>query len=65
MAMQYLGFPVEEMQKKLDNARALMEAQDLSGLLLTATANYYYFTGIRKLVDSLYARQIFDGRPYG
>ena len=64
MAMQYLGFPVEEMQKKLDNARALMEAQDLSGLLFTATANYYYFTGIRKLADSLYARQIFDGRPY-
>ena len=43
MAMQYLGFPVEEMQKKLDNARALMEEQNLSGLLLTATANYYYF----------------------
>ena len=60
MAMQYLGFPVEEMQKKLDNARALMEAQDLSGLLLTATANYYYFTGIRKLADwATFTRPVF------
>ena len=60
MAMQYLGFPVEEMQKKLDNARALMEEQNLSGLLLTATANYYYFTGIRKLADwATFTRPVF------
>ena len=55
-----MGFPVEEMQKKLDNARALMEEQNLSGLLLTATANYYYFTGIRKLADwATFTRPVF------
>lgn len=37
-----------------------MEEQNLSGLLLTATANYYYFTGIRKLADwATFTRPVF------
>ncbi|NLC37675.1 MAG: hypothetical protein GX779_00225, partial [Clostridia bacterium] len=45
--MRYLEFPVEEMKQKINNARKLILEQGLAGLMITAEANYYYFTGYR------------------
>jgi Xaa-Pro dipeptidase len=43
----YPDFPAEEYQNRYARARALMEREDLDALLLTAEANYVYFTGHR------------------
>jgi len=45
--MRYLEFPAAEMARRMDNAQVLLGQSDLQGLLITAEANYYYFTGYR------------------
>ena len=40
-------FPREEYEARLARAQALMQAQNIDALLITAEANYFYFTGHR------------------
>jgi Xaa-Pro aminopeptidase len=47
MRGQYSIFPREEYEARLERARALMKAQNIDALLITAEANYFYFTGHR------------------
>lgn len=58
--MRYLDFPIEEMEQKIINARELMKEEEMSGIVVTAAANHFYFTGFRKLADwSTFTRTIF------
>jgi len=58
--VRYLDFPVEEMKQKIVNAKMLMVQEDMSGMVVTAAANHFYFTGFRKLADwSTFTRTIF------
>lgn len=47
MRGQYSIFPREEYEARLERAQALMKAQNIDALLITAEANYFYFTGHR------------------
>jgi len=47
MRGQYSIFPREEYEARLGRAQALMQAQNIDALLITAEANYFYFTGHR------------------
>jgi Xaa-Pro aminopeptidase len=47
MRGQYSMFPREEYEARLARAQALMQAQNIDALLITAEANYFYFTGHR------------------
>ena len=58
--MKYLDFPIDEMDRRIQNARVLMAREGLSGLMVTAAANHFYFTGIRKLANwATFTRTVF------
>ena len=58
--MQYLDFPIEEMRLRIQNAKKLLEEADMTGMVVTAAANHYYFTGVRKLANwATFTRTIF------
>lgn len=58
--MKYLDFPVNEMEQRIENAKALMARKGLCGLMLTAAANHFYFTGFRKLANwATFTRTVF------
>ena len=47
MRGKYSIFAREEYEARLERAQALMQAQSIDALLITAEANYFYFTGHR------------------
>jgi len=58
--MRYLEFPVEEMNLRIANAKELMVKENLSGIVVTAAANHFYFTGFRKLANwATFTRTVF------
>lgn len=58
--MRYLDFPVEELRQKIINAKILMEQEGMSGMVVTAAANHFYFTGFRKLANwATFTRTVF------
>lgn len=58
--MRYLDFPIEEMEQKIVNARELMSREGFSGMVITAAANHFYFTGFRKLANwATFTRTVF------
>ncbi len=62
--MRYLEFPVEEMELRLAGAREEMEKAGLSGMVVTAAANHFYFTGFRKLANwATFTRTVFVFLP--
>ena len=57
---RYLDMPVEEMDQRYANVRRYMEEAGLNGIVVTAAANHYYFSGIRKLANwSTFTRTVF------
>jgi len=57
---EILEFPPEEMQKRIEHARSLMLQKGMSGLMVTAAANHFYFTGFRKLANwATFTRSVF------
>ncbi len=58
--MKYLEFPIEEMNRRIANARKLMTEEGMSGMMVTAAANHFYFTGFRKLANwATFTRSVF------
>lgn len=58
--MRYLDFPIEEMNLRIEKAKGLMEEAGMSGMVVTAAANHFYFTGFRKLANwSTFTRTVF------
>lgn len=58
--MRYLDFPIEEMNLRIARAQELMAQENMSGMVVTAASNHFYFTGVRKLADwSTFTRTIF------
>lgn len=58
--MKYYEFPIGEMNQKLANARELMAKAKMKGLVVTAAANHFYFTGFRMLANwASFTRTVF------
>ena len=58
--MRYLDFPVEEMNLRIAKAKALLAEENMSGMVATAAANHFYFTGFRKLANwATFTRTVF------
>lgn len=58
--MRYLDFPVEEMNLRIAKAKALLAEENMSGMVVTAAANHFYFTGFRKLANwATFTRTVF------
>ena len=58
--MKYYEFPMEEMNRKLLNARELICMEGFSGIVVTGAANHFYFTGFRKLANwASFTRTVF------
>lgn len=58
--MRYLDFPIEEMNLRIERAKALLAEADMTGMVVTAAANHFYFTGFRKLANwSTFTRTVF------
>lgn len=58
--MKYYEFPVEEMWERIRNAQELMVQEDMSGIVVTAAANHFYFSGFRKLANwATFTRTVF------
>ncbi len=49
--MRHLDFPIEEMNLRIRNAKELIAKENMNGIVVTAAANHYYFSGLRKLAD--------------
>ncbi len=57
---QYLDFPIEEMNQKIANAKAILKREGMSGMVVTSACNHFYFTGFRKLADwATFTRTVF------
>lgn len=64
--MRYLDFPIEEMQLRIEKAKAYMEEAGMKGMVVTAAANHFYFTGFRKLANwATFTRTVFVFIPVG
>ena len=58
--MRYLDFPVEEMELRIRRAKELLAEEDMAGMVVTAAANHFYFTGVRKLANwATFTRTVF------
>lgn len=58
--IRYLDFPVEEMELRIRRAKELLAEEDMAGMVVTAAANHFYFTGVRKLANwATFTRTVF------
>ncbi|HHW93105.1 MAG TPA: aminopeptidase P family protein [Clostridiaceae bacterium] len=62
--MKYLDFPLDEMEQRVINAQRLLAKEGMSGMVVTAAANHFYFSGIRKLANwATFTRTVFVFLP--
>lgn len=58
--MRYLDFPIEEMNLRIAKAKEYLAEAGMNGMVVTAAANHFYFSGFRKLDDwATFTRTVF------